>query len=201
MVSEQTISAGLSTGSVIKYRVKQQPIDPTNGAAKFRFFGARMKVAAPFCEPYSLIITTTSSSSPRLLRPSFAHVQFSHFLCSLAALFRGNRDCALRLFDLFDRPIPRLPGGRPTLRPERYARYTHPVYARCREDRRRRGEMHPSYLLLFRRSFIPAFLLDNERQGYRKERRGIWLPKTSYRWRSQHPSRFWLGNRASKLDH
>lgn len=109
------------------------------------------------------IITTTPSPPRPSLPPRPARVQFSHFLHS-PPLFRGNRDCALRLFDLsIGRSLaPRWPTTTNDTR-------VHTRYTGYR-DRRKRRRASQGISSSFCSSFIPAFLLDNEHPSYRKER-------------------------------
>lgn len=113
----------------------------------------------------AIIITTTPFSPPPPPRRSSSPPRSFNFLIFfvLLPLFRGNRDCALWLFDLFRSSA--FPGGRYDYK--RYAR-TYPVYPGYRDRRKRRQKSLP--FPLSRPPFIPAFLLDNERPGYRKER-------------------------------
>lgn len=144
-----------------EYRLNNESIDsPISGVPFLRREWKRPVLWASL----AIIITTTTPFSPRLPPPrSFlARVQFSHFLRS-PPLFRGNRDCALWLFDLFRSSA--FPGGRYD-----YKRYGARIRTRYTGYRDRRKRRRVSSLLPSRPPFIPAFLLDNERPGYRKER-------------------------------
>lgn len=75
-------------------------------------------------------------------RPLLTHVQFSHFLHSLL-LFRGNRDCALQLFDLsIGRSLaPRWPTTTNDTR-------VHTRYTEYRDRRKRRRTRHLVFFLI-----------------------------------------------------
>lgn len=143
-----------------EYRLNNSSIDP----AEFRFFDANGRSGARFVgltrdnnnnnAPFS----PSPPSPPRL--SSRALVQFSHFLRSLAALSRQSWLCAMIVRSLSIVRVPRWPIRLQTIRA-----YAHPVY---RDRRKRRQESLPFSLSC--PLFIPAFLLDNERPGYRKER-------------------------------
>lgn len=138
-----------------EYRLNNKSIDPP--ISRVPFLGREWKRPVLWASLAIIITTTTTPFSPRL--PS--RVQFSHFLRS-PPLFRGNRDCALWLFDLFRSSA--FPGGRYD-----YKRYER-VRTRYTGYRDRRKRRRVSSLLPSRPPFIPAFLLDNERPGYRKDR-------------------------------